>query len=153
MITRINTALAKRRDENEKGFTLIELLVVILIIGVLAAIAIPAFLNQRAGAWQSQVESDLKNAAIAATQFSVDHNGKYVDGTESLVGPLTNDAGVVDADWDAAGFNSTDDVTLTFALDTVNDGEYTLVGEHSQRDGDTWTYASATGDIEFADTP
>jgi len=149
MITRINTALAKRRDENEKGFTLIELLVVILIIGVLAAIAIPAFLNQREGAWQSQVESDLKNAAIAATQFSVDHNGKYVDGTETLVGNLVGTDGNVVAAWDAAGYNATEDVNLVFALDTAKAGEYTLTGKHDQRGADEWVYSSATGDIVF----
>jgi len=152
MITRINTAMAKRRDENEKGFTLIELLVVILIIGVLAAIAIPAFLNQRQGAWQSQVESDLKNAAIAATQFSVDHNGKYVDGATTLVGAVT--AGtppVVAPAWADAGFNATEDVTLTFALVVPAEisGEYTLTGKHAQRPDDTWVYSSATGTIKL----
>jgi len=152
MITRINTALAKRRDENEKGFTLIELLVVILIIGVLAAIAIPAFLNQREGAWQSQVESDLKNAAIAATQYSVDNNGKYVvSPTNTLVGALSDATGTVAPAWDAAGFNATDDVTLTFAL--VGTNEYTLTGVHAQRGADKWVYSSSDGDIEFTAAP
>lgn len=51
--------------EREDGFTLIELLVVILIIAILAAIAIPVFLNQRKKGWKSQVESALKNMATA----------------------------------------------------------------------------------------
>ena len=76
-----------REDRDEQGFTLIELLVVILIIAILAAIAIPVFLNQRKKGWASQVESTVKNAATAQESFSTGNNGAYTSaltGTDSL---------------------------------------------------------------------
>ena len=58
------TAMRKSLNkENDKGFTLIELLVVIIIIGILAAIAIPIFLNQRKKATESSMKSDARTIA------------------------------------------------------------------------------------------
>src|SRR3954469_9392913 len=59
MLARIRKAM----DENEQGFTLIELLVVMIIIGILAAIAIPLFLNQRKNAVDASIKSDLRTLA------------------------------------------------------------------------------------------
>lgn len=74
---------AKIRERREGGFTLIELLVVILIIAILAAIAIPVFLNQRKKGWVSQMESALKNAATAQESY-LTANPTYADTVAQL---------------------------------------------------------------------
>ena len=63
----------RARIQDEKGFTLIELLVVILIIGILAAIALPAFLNQREKAQDSTAKSDARTAQTAMETYYTDN--------------------------------------------------------------------------------
>ncbi|HVZ49051.1 MAG TPA: prepilin-type N-terminal cleavage/methylation domain-containing protein, partial [Gemmatimonadaceae bacterium] len=69
---------------NKKGFTLIELLIVVVIIGILAAIAIPKFANTKEKAYIASMKSDLRNLITAQEAYFSDNNSTYASSTTAL---------------------------------------------------------------------
>ena len=108
-------------QRTRKGFTLIELLIVVVIIGILAAIAIPKFADTKRKAYVTAMKADLKNGVSAAEAFFADNN-TYVGFTAPAA---------------SAG------VTLTVSALTATG--YTITAAHAQASGASCTVGAGTG--------
>ena len=77
MTKRRNAVFTGRKPRSNRGFTLIELLVVVIIIGILAAIALPNFVGAQDKAREASVKANMRTAQIAAESYAVDNGGTY----------------------------------------------------------------------------
>lgn len=129
-----------RKERGDEGFTLIELLVVIIIIGILAAIAIPVFLNQRAKGWDAAVKSDLRNSATAQETYLTD-TGLY--SAETPAG----------AELQGVGFKYSTASNYdggTAAIEVAADTNQSYCLQAVSASGKTWSYSSPNGLAEAA---
>ena len=108
--------------QNRKGFTLIEVVVVAVVIGVLAAVAVPRLTASKDKAYVAAMTADLHTIAIYEEQFAADNHGQYFSGTATTDAPLN-------------GFTPSKDVTMTVVAFNILGSQladWTAVVKHSQ---------------------
>jgi type IV pilus assembly protein PilA len=114
--------LSERMHNEEKGFTLIELLVVILIIGILAAIALPAFLGQRSKGQDADAKSNARNIVSHLESFYANEQ-KY---TGAEASPDVTKSGIEVGDGKGKVKLTLADQTYTVVAHSQSDGKFTI---------------------------
>lgn len=138
---------ARLNGDKEAGFTLIELLVVMLILGILAAIALPAFFNQRDKAGDSKAKENAHSAQVAIETYATENGGKYTGATNAklhAIEPTISATPGSAATETAAGVEG-------IALTGVTDTGYTI--ESFASNGHVFSISNALGTMTFTCTP
>jgi type IV pilus assembly protein PilA len=114
---------ARLNGDKEAGFTLIELLVVMLILGILAAIALPAFFNQRDKANDAEAKEVAHSAQVALETYATDNDGSYVGAEDEAllvaIEPTLTDATFTVTGLEGAGVPTANTYTITVTADTT----------------------------------
>ena len=109
----------RERSGGESGFTLVELLVVMLILGLLAAIAIPSFFNQRDKARDADAKSGVRTAETAMETYATGNDGDYSGADAAALVEIEPTLADSDLDDPVAAAGAGDDATNSYVV-TVN---------------------------------
>ena len=117
----------RERSGSESGFTLVELLVVMLILGLLAAIAIPSFFNQRDKARDADAKSGVRTAQTAIETWATDNDGAYNTGGGPDAGDLRAiESTLNDVDLEDPTGLTADGYTVTVTSENTSGGAHTF---------------------------
>jgi type IV pilus assembly protein PilA len=133
--------LRQRMAKEESGFTLVELLVVMLILGLLAAIAIPAFFNQRDKAKDSSAKEMARTAETAMETYATDHNGVYTSVDATALNAIENSINIT---------TSTTDPYLSDASSSAPKGWSVTVTSPATSNTFTIARSATTGQLTFS---
>jgi type IV pilus assembly protein PilA len=133
----------RQRAADERGFTLIELLVVILIIGILAAIALPAFLNQREKAQDTEAKSAVRTAQTALETYYTDNQSYAAPAGSTLKDQLINIEPSLKSAFDAAPAG----LAMTVTPNTDATTGYSVVATSKGNNKNKFTVANTSGTV------